>query len=140
MKQPPVKRVLVVDDNELLLNTLVRSLALAGFEVVAHGTFEQARQALASERFDAVVTDVRLGDFNGLQLAVVSRTTNPDIRIIVFSGYDDPVLREEAESVGATFLLKPVPGSEFVRLLSEQRDSLPQTGASEAVPRWARQA
>ena len=59
---------------------------MRGFEVVAHSTFEGARKALHDDTFDALVTDVRLGAFNGLQLAVISRDAHPDIRVIVFSG------------------------------------------------------
>jgi YesN/AraC family two-component response regulator len=37
---------------------------------------------LQSTRFDALITDVRLGAFNGLQLAVIGRDTYPDIRLV----------------------------------------------------------
>jgi DNA-binding response OmpR family regulator len=40
--------------------------------IVACDTFEKARQALKDEPFDALITDVRLGAFNGLQLAVMA--------------------------------------------------------------------
>ena len=62
---------------------------------------------------------MRLGAFNGLQLAVISRDTYPDIRLIVFSGFDDPVLRTEAEHVGATYIVKPVTGSKLLEILQE---------------------
>jgi two-component system response regulator YesN len=60
------------------------------------------------------LTDVRLGAFNGLQLAVVARDLHPDIRIIIYSGFDDPVLRAEAERLDATYLVKPIPFSELL--------------------------
>ena len=92
-------RVLIVDDDPSLIDVLERGFSDAGLEVVAHTTFEGARQALRSDRFDALLTDVRLGAFNGLQLAVVARDTYPDIRIVVFSGFDDPVTFDRRQVV-----------------------------------------
>src|SRR5690349_967906 len=100
-------RVLIVDDDPSLVDAIARRFSDAGLDVVAHTTFEGGRQALRSERFDALLTDVRLGAFNGLQLAVAARDSNPKMKIVVFSGFDDPVLQSEAEHVGATFLVKP---------------------------------
>jgi DNA-binding NtrC family response regulator len=111
------KRILIVDDDVSLLEALQRALENGGLEVVAHTTFEGARHALRDEKFDAILTDVRLGAFNGIQLAVVARDSHPDMQIIVFSGFDDPVLRGEAEHIDATYLVKPVTGETLLRLL-----------------------
>jgi YesN/AraC family two-component response regulator len=60
---------------------------------------------------------VRLGAFNGIQLAVIARDRNPDLGIIIFSGFDDPVLREEATHVGACYLVKPVTAERLLQLV-----------------------
>jgi DNA-binding NtrC family response regulator len=115
-------RMLVVDDDTSLLEVLQRAFQNAGVEVVAHSTFEGARRALHDDTFDAVVTDVRLGAFNGLQLAVISRDAHPDTQVIVFSGFDDPVLRSEAERVGATYVVKPVTTEKLLELVRRPRN------------------
>ena len=119
------QKILIVDDDPSLLEALERSFLEAGQDVVAHDSFEEARRVLQTTRFDALITDVRLGAFNGLQLAVIGRDTYPDIRLIVFSGFDDPVLRTEAEHVGATYMVKPVTGAKLLEVLgqSEARDA-----------------
>lgn len=104
----PSERVLLVDDEPGLLDALRTALTRAGREVVACRTFDDAREQLLTEEFDVLVTDVRLGAFNGIQLAVIARNQAPDMKIIVFSGFDDPVLKEEAASLGAKYLVKPV--------------------------------
>src|SRR5438046_1884995 len=114
-------RLLIVDDDLPLVEALERGLSEAGLDVVAHTTFEGARQALRSERFDALLTDVRLGAFNGLQLAVVARDSYPDMQIVVFSGFDDPVLHSEAEHIGATYVVKPVTAEVLTKLLTGAR-------------------
>jgi len=119
------QKILIVDDDPSLLEALERSFLEAGQDVVAYDSFEEARRVLQTTRFDALITDVRLGAFNGLQLAVIGRDTYPDIRLIVFSGFDDPVLRTEAEHVGATYMVKPVTGAKLLEVLneSEARDA-----------------
>lgn len=119
MDESQRQKILIVDDDPSLLEALERSFLEAGEDVVAHSSFEEARRALHTTRFDALVTDVRLGAFNGLQLAVIGRDTYPDIRLIVFSGFDDPVLRTEAEHVGATYLVKPVTGARLLEVIRQ---------------------
>ena len=119
----PPQKILIVDDDPSLLEALERSFKEAGEDVVAHSSFEQARRALQTTHFDALITDVRLGAFNGLQLAVISRDTYPDIRLIVFSGFDDPVLRTEAEHVGATYVVKPVTGAKLLEILRQPNNT-----------------
>jgi two-component system, response regulator YesN len=110
--------ILVVDDDLSLLDALERALKQAGLhEVAALGNFADAKRALHTDRFDVLITDVRLGAFNGLQLAVLARDLNPDIQLIVFSGFDDPVLRQEAERLGAVYLVKPVTSRQLLELI-----------------------
>jgi len=113
---PPWK-VLVVDDDAVLLDAVRRGFEQAGVDVTACEGFEEGRRALRSRHFDALITDVRLGAFNGLQLAVIARSNNPDIRVVVFSGFDDPVLRSEAEHAGASYVTKPVQVAQLMNLL-----------------------
>jgi DNA-binding NtrC family response regulator len=112
-------RLLIVDDDVSLLDAMQRSLRESVQTVIACDTFEKARQILRDQTFDALITDVRLGAFNGLQLAVMARDMYPDMRLIVFSGFDDPVLRSDAEQIGAVYLVKPVVSSELLKLLEQ---------------------
>jgi two-component system response regulator YesN len=116
------RRTLIVDDDPSLLDALERSFTEAGEQIVACSSFADARRALQTTHFDALITDVRLGEFNGLQLAFMGRETYPDLNVIVFSGFDDPVLRSEADHVGATYLVKPVPSSTLLDLVRRRAD------------------
>jgi DNA-binding response OmpR family regulator len=104
---------MVVDDEPSVLATLARLVSAWGFRTLAFGTFEEARKALSLQNPDALVTDVRLGDYNGLQLVHIVKQRNPNTIVVAVSGIDDPVLRVEAANAGAAYLLKP---SELSRL------------------------
>jgi two-component system response regulator YesN len=114
-----VASLLLVDDDVSLLGALSRFLADSGFQVVPCSTFEDAKREIATLRPDILITDVRLGAYNGLQLALLARDVRPDVRVVVFSGYDDAVLKQEARRIGATYLVKPVSGHTLVEELRD---------------------
>jgi DNA-binding NtrC family response regulator len=120
---PTSLRILIVDDDTGLLDAMQRSLRDSVRTVVACDSFEKARQMLKDQAFDALITDVRLGAFNGLQLAVMARDMYPKMRLVVFSGFDDPVLRADAEQIGAIYLVKPVGSAELLKLLDHREPS-----------------
>jgi CheY-like chemotaxis protein len=81
-------RVLLVDDEPLLITSLLRLLG-AEHEVVAASTAAEALALLlAGERFDVVLCDVRMPGMNGLELYERLRETAPDVteRIVFFTG------------------------------------------------------
>jgi DNA-binding NtrC family response regulator len=109
--------VLLVEDDDSLRAAWVRALESYGQSVVAAARFEEAKRYLAQNTPDAVITDVRLGAYNGLQLVLHVKATQPDVPVIVVSGFDDQVLRAEAERAGAVFLVKPIQPSQLLDLL-----------------------
>ena len=104
----PGRRVLVVDDDPEVLETLGWAVRHAGFDPEVHTRFDLAKQAIHRAPPDALVTDVRLGAYNGLQLAVLLRAVDLHAPILVVSAFDDPMIRHDAEGLGAVFLTKPV--------------------------------
>ncbi|MEZ4394898.1 MAG: response regulator [Polyangiales bacterium] len=101
-------RVLVVDDDEAVLRGLVRALMRRGLAVREARSFTEAVEALAVEEPDLLVTDVNLGDGNGLELLRLASARTPRLSTLVISG----ALDAESAKVGlagtlATFLVKP---------------------------------
>ncbi len=105
----PLERILVVDDDRQVLKYLTELLQEAGFDTVSCERFLDAKGMLATSRPDLLLTDLRLGAYNGLQLAIFARERHPGLPVIVLTGYEDPTLRDEATRAGASFLVKPVP-------------------------------
>ena len=104
----PRLRVLVVDDDPNMLETIAWGVERGGHEAVQVGRFDQAKYYIQDSPPDALVTDVRLGAFNGLQLAILTTQKYPGTPVIILTGYEDPTLRDEAARAGATFVMKPV--------------------------------
>lgn len=103
-----LKRVFVVDDDRQVLRFLTEMLQEAGYDTVACERYQDAKGLLAASRPDLLLTDIRLGAYNGLQLGIYARDHHPGLPVIVLTGYEDPTLRDEAERSGAQFLVKPV--------------------------------
>ncbi len=104
----PLKRVFVVDDDRQVLKFLAEILQDGGYDTVACERYQDAKALLAASRPDLLLTDIRLGAYNGLQLGIFARDHHPGLPVVVLTGYEDPNLREEAVRSGAVFLVKPV--------------------------------
>jgi DNA-binding NtrC family response regulator len=74
----------------------------AGFEAVAVTSFQDAVNALRASCPDLLATEIRLGDFNGLHLALRAHDLYPDLPILVMGTEQDGAAA--AEGFGATFL------------------------------------
>jgi two-component system response regulator PilR (NtrC family) len=103
-----IRSLMVVDDDPSLLDLWSKCFEHAGYKVATFNSFQDARRYLAAHRPDAILTDIRLGAYNGLQLVLVAKSMYPTITAAVVTGYDDPVLRKDAVRYGAAFLTKPV--------------------------------
>ena len=118
---------LVVDDDPFVQDVLARWLAETGRTAMACRTFEEAKAYLAGQSPDLLVTDIRLQGHNGLQLVLLLMNKKPDASCVVVTGHDDPVLRREAEHLGARYLLKPFGRGAFLAAI-QNGTQLPATG------------
>jgi DNA-binding NtrC family response regulator len=110
-------KILVVDDAPSVLRMLAELLENAGFEVLSAGTFEEGKRLADAADPDLMLIDIRLGDFNGLQLAVRERVNHPKRPVIVMTGHSDPVLEAEARRNGAEFVEKPLQPSRLIEMI-----------------------
>ena len=112
--------VLVVDDDQAVREGLAAILEGVGYTVLVADTFERGRDVLRTAGPDLLIVDVRLGDFNGLQLLATS--VSP-IRAIVLTGYADSALERDARQMGAEYLVKPVTRAQLLELVAHQLHS-----------------
>jgi two-component system nitrogen regulation response regulator GlnG len=112
---------LVVDDDTHLARVIDKWLEAAGYAVHVVYSFQDARRALAASVPDVLVADIRLGDYNGLQLAMQARDVNPEVAIVIMSGWDDPVLRNDVEQCGGVFIGKPFTAAALLSAISQRQ-------------------
>jgi DNA-binding NtrC family response regulator len=110
-------RVLIVDDDGSTRRGLVQLLVQAGYDATAVGTFEEARRIISVTPPDLLITDIRLEEYNGLQLILNSPRTIPTI---VITGFADPVLEAEARRGGAAYMVKPVQPLQLLEVVAEK--------------------
>ena len=106
--------LLIVDDDRSTVEGLTELLEDAGFECDGAASFEAAMAAMRTSPPDVLVTDIRLDEYNGLQL-VLNRP--PGTYAIVMSAFPDPVLELEAVRMGASYIRKPVQTGQLFELL-----------------------
>jgi DNA-binding response OmpR family regulator len=110
-------RLLVVDDAPAVRRMLTELLADAGYDVLSAGTFDEGRHLADTGDPELMLVDIRLGDYNGLQLAVRERVNHPGRPVIVMTGHSDPVLEAEARRHGAEFVEKPLHPARLIELV-----------------------
>ena len=109
---------MIVDDDAELLRAMVTLVGSWGVTVLSFDRFEAAHARLMEGvEADALLVDIRIGSFNGLHLVHLARRLYPSMTVVAMTGFDDPVLRAEAENVGATFFLKPVQPEQLQKTL-----------------------
>lgn len=114
------RRVLVVDDEQLIADTLTSILNLSGFDARAVYSGEQALEAVPDHCPDIVLTDVRMPGRNGIETGREILKHCPHIRVVLFSGQANVAgLMEAANQESNSFELwsKPLHPKDLVRRL-----------------------
>lgn len=113
-------KVLVVDDEQVIADTLAKILDLNGFEASAVYTGTAAVESARSIQPDLIISDVIMPDMNGIEAAINIRGFLPSCKILLFSGQAATAdLLESARAQGHEFeiLAKPVHPSDLLAKL-----------------------
>lgn len=116
------KSVLVVEDEQSIRDILVELFEAEGNVVTAAEFLPDALERLRTQRFDLVITDLRLGGKRdgGLQVMALTGMLSPDATVIVLTAYPDDSNRQASLRLGALhFLEKPVDLAVIAQLAGE---------------------
>jgi DNA-binding NtrC family response regulator len=113
------RRILIVDDERTIRALLTAAFTNAGYEVRSAASGAEAMKICASERFDVVLSDVRMPGMNGHELVRRIMVQHPDTRFCLMSGFD--LEREDCGRAPqqCTLLLKPFRPSQAVALITQ---------------------
>ena len=102
-------RILIIDDEASLRQTLARILQRAGHEVTTAESGELAISLIASTPFDIIYMDLRMPGMPGLEALKHIHAANPELPVILFTAQPDVNSAVEALRLGATdYLVKPL--------------------------------
>ena len=111
-------RVMVVDDSVEMARTIAEGLGDRDYETVAVSSGREAIDRLTAERFDALVTDLRMPHTDGLQILAASRNLDPNRPVIVMTAYSAIDTAVESIRQGAYhYLTKPFKQDELAIFL-----------------------
>jgi two-component system, cell cycle sensor histidine kinase and response regulator CckA len=114
------KTIFVVEDEDPLRELLVRTLRDTGYRVLSASDGVEALKVFgeARDRVDLVVLDLGLPKLSGYDVLKRIRELNPNLRIIVASGFSDPDLKESLDRTGVNyFLQKPYKRSTILNVV-----------------------
>ena len=104
-------RILIAEDNELSRENLSELLTTSGYDVMAVENGRKAMDALVQDKFDLLITDLRMPHVDGLELLKFCKEMNPDNVVIIITGYGTVNTAVDAMKLGAfDYIVKPIKG------------------------------
>lgn len=123
-------RILFVDDDPAIRETLPSILALHGFEVTVAATVAEALAEIGSQRFDALISDLNVGEAgDGFTVVSAMRRTQPKCLTYILTGY--PAFETALQAIRSQvddYLIKPIRPAELVNAIKQGLE-MPQRGS-----------
>jgi len=118
-------RILVVDDEEMLVRLNKRRLENFGYIVTATTDSEEALEKIGAhpEQFDLLITDQTMPKMSGMELTHEVHKIKPDMPVIMSTGHSDLITKEKALEMGVSkYVAKPIQGNELINAVEELLD------------------
>lgn len=108
LKDSPIKKILVVDDEESLRMVLTMALARAGFYCKDVETADKAIAVIETEAFDLVISDISMPGMDGIEFLRKIKAGYPEIDVIIMTGYASEYSYVDIMDAGASdYMTKP---------------------------------
>jgi two-component system response regulator FlrC len=129
-------RVLIVDDDIDLRETVVRLLGRFGYSCLTASSGAEATQAIEAESPDLVVTDLHMPGIDGVAVARCARAHSPPIPVVLLTVYPMRVGHPQVQEAGATIhLAKPFANRDLVHAVQRALGGIESEGENAASPR-----
>jgi DNA-binding NtrC family response regulator len=113
-------RVLIVDDEPDLLETLVKRLNRRGLEVTGVDNGQKCLEYLADNETDVIVLDVKMPGRDGLEILEIIKKTHRNIEVIMLTGHASVRSGERGMALGAfDYMMKPVSIDELLEKIRQ---------------------
>jgi two-component system response regulator FixJ len=116
----------IVDDEELVRNSLVAVLQNANYDVLAFASGIEFLKALSELNPDCVILDVRMPKMGGLDVLEILRQQHPEIPVVLMSGFADVSMAVTAMRSGASdFVEKPLQSKDVLDTIERVLEASP---------------
>ena len=99
------KTIILVDDEELFRERLAKAFSQRGFTVFTAGNFDEAMRVIDKQKPALGLIDLKMPGRSGLELIAAARQSNPEMQIVVLTGYGSIATATEAIRLGALYYL-----------------------------------
>ena len=120
------ERILFIDDERPIANMSRQRLSILGYRVtVANSSLEALDRLTAGPKdFDLIITDMSMPQMSGDRLALEAKKLNPNIPIILCTGYSKKISPEKASAIGIdAFIMKPMAVNEMAETIRKVLDA-----------------
>ena len=101
------ERILVVDDSEAILKVVDRVLGQRGYEMHTASLPSAALEVVQGEPVDLMLVDILMPEMNGMQLVEKAHALNPEIKVLMMTGYSTAGILEQVTEANLPVLWKP---------------------------------
>ncbi len=117
-------RILVIDDEAIVRISCRKCLALEGYDVTVAGTGLEGLKSTETERYDLILTDLKMPDMDGMEFLVKMKQAQPEAKVIMITGYSTVEHAEEALRLGAyNYIEKPFTPDTLVAAVKKALES-----------------
>lgn len=111
-------RILIIDDERIVCERLTHALEKFGFDVEAHTDSQEALGRIAEQRFDILITDIKMRGPSGIDVLHFVKEHHPSTKVIVITGFATVETAREVMKEGAVdFIPKPFKMSQLRDLI-----------------------
>lgn len=118
-------KILIIEDDAAFCQMLQQFLTKRGYEVEISFSAPEAKSKFEQTKFDLVLTDLRLPDYDGIRLLADIKKVNPKTQVILMTGYAEVGTAVDAMKKGAfDYISKPFTPDEIVLLIESALNTL----------------
>ncbi|MCE9534108.1 MAG: sigma 54-interacting transcriptional regulator [Planctomycetes bacterium] len=122
--------VLVIDDEKLHAQTVAEILERQGYHCTVATSGKEGSRKIDQQAFDLIITDLKMGDLDGLAILRKAREVQQEAEVMVVTGYGDVKTAVTALQEGAShYLLKPLDKNELLAVVAKSVENLSRNRA-----------
>ena len=99
-------KILIVDDNSMMLKTLQDILQITGYRVEVARNGREALEKIKAESFGCILSDVRMPDIDGVELLHAVKKSHPDLPLVLMTAHSESDLVRQARAAGAAAVME----------------------------------